>query len=63
MKTIDGMISNKRAKEIVAQEDLGDGCGNCRFYQEDAESGEAVCLKHEIKTVCIALCRQWEKRN
>ncbi len=63
MKEIPEMISNEDAKRIAASEDTGDGCENCRFYEEDPVTGDGYCRLHDLRTVVIALCGQWERKE
>lgn len=64
MKKIKGQVSNRDAKRIIASlEDTGDGCGNCRYYKENWLTGKGYCRKHDLRTVVIAWCGQWEGKD
>ena len=63
MKKIKGQISNKVAKMIAAVEDPGDCCGNCRYYRVNRWTGKGHCVIHDLRTVVIAWCGQWERKD
>ena len=57
-------MSNVECIRRFAGQDIGECCGNCKYYDDSRSIKKPVCLKNPgLKVVCVGLCGSWEGKD
>ncbi len=57
-------MTNTECVRIFAGKDIGECCGNCRFYDDSRGIRKPVCLKNPgLRVVYAGLCGSWKGRD